>query len=190
MTSLDRAVYTGVYGRADRKRPRALERKGRGPATAAGGLRARLMAPTTQEQTIHLNEQANPEGRVLITTLDEDRFFLPCAQAVEACKMHMSRKLWFDELDAMFVRVQKWATEHREQVHAAYAAPREGHVVIFIVPKSASFDLDLGAKATDLDIELAQQYPMIPSEVMQVPGQTPQQLSTFVKPGSAKTLYG
>lgn len=148
------------------------------------------MATKAKDQVVRLDEKANPEGRVLITTQDEDRFSLPCAQAVEACRVHISRKVWFDELDSMLVRVKEWAGSHANLVQAVYAAPREGHVVIFVVPKSEHYDLDLGAKLSDLDLELAQQFHVIASEVMQVPGKTQQQLATFVNPSTAKPLYG
>src|SRR4051794_13615317 len=119
------------------------------------------MSTETKPQTVHLNEQANPQGRVLITTQDEDRFGLPCAQAVEACKMHINRKVWFDELDALLVRVRQWGAEHAGRVHAIHAAAREGRVVLFVVPQSDRYDLELGSSLTDLDIELAQQFQVI-----------------------------
>ncbi len=148
------------------------------------------MATTTKPSVVHLNEQTSAQARVLVTTQDEDRFSLPCAQAVEACKMHISRKVWFDELDAMLVRVNHWAGEQQNAVHAVFAAPREGRVVIFVVPRSDQYDRDLGARITDLDLELAQQFQVITSEVMQVPGKTPALLATFVNPETAKTIYG
>lgn len=148
------------------------------------------MATKTTQPLLHLNEQTNPQTRVLVTTQDEDRFSLPCAQAVEACKMHISRKVWFDELDAMLVRVHQWAADHAALVHAVHAAPREGRVVIFVVPKTDLYDRKLGAEITELDIELAQQFQVITSEVMQVPGKTPEQLATFVNPDVAKIIYG
>jgi hypothetical protein len=147
------------------------------------------MATQSSSQTLHLDEKANPQGRVLVTPQDEDRFTLPCAQAVEACKLHVSRKLWFDELDSMLVRVRDWAGQHQDRIHSVYAAPREGHVVIFVVPKSDTYDLDLGSQLTDLDIELAQQFQVISTEVMQIPGKTTQQLASFVNPDMAKTVY-
>lgn len=148
------------------------------------------MAGATKTPTVHLDEKANPEGRVLVTAQDEDRFIVTCAQAVAACKVHISQKVWFDELDALLVRVRDWARHHADKVHAAYASPREGHIVLFVVPKSEQYDLDLGAKLTDLDIELGQQFQVIDTEVMQVPGKTPEHLSTFVKVEAAKQLYG
>jgi len=148
------------------------------------------MAGTTKATTIHLDEQANPEGRVLVTAQDEDSFCVTCAQAVAACKMHISQKVWYDELDALLVKVRDWARQYAEKVHAVYASPREGHIVVFVVPKSDQYDLALGGKLTDLDIELAQTFKIIDTEVMQVPGKKPDQLATFVNVDSAKRLYG
>jgi hypothetical protein len=139
---------------------------------------------------IQLNARANPQGRVLITSQDEDRFILPCVQAVEACRVHISQKVWFDELDAMFILVQQWARKHADLVHSVYAAPREGRVVLFVVPKGSTYDHALGARLTDLDLELARDFRVIRCEVLQIPGKTPHQLATFVDPRLAKILYG
>ena len=148
------------------------------------------MAGTTKTSTIHLDEQANPEGRVLVTAQDEDRFCVTCAQAVAACKMHISQKVWFGELDALLVKVRDWATQNATQVCAVYASPREGHIVLFVVPRSKQYDLDLGSKLTDLDVALSQHFQVIEAEVMQVPGNTPQELATFVNVNAGKKVYG
>ena len=148
------------------------------------------MASTTKTPTVHLDERANPEGRVLVTAQDEDRFIVTCAQAVAACKMQISNKVWFDELDALLVRVRDWSAQNSARVHAVYASPREGRIVIFVIPKSDQYDLELGNKLTDLDMELAQNFQIIDTEVMQVPGKLPDQLATFVNVESAKRLHG
>jgi hypothetical protein len=149
-----------------------------------------MSAQTTKPETIQLNEQAEPERRVLITTQDEDRFSLPCGEAVRACKVHMNRKVWFDELDSMLVRVGKWASDNKEIVKACYAAPREGRVVIFVLPMTPSYDRKLGALLTELDLELAQNFQVIDSAVMQVPGDPPDRLATFVNTQAAKKIHG
>ncbi len=148
------------------------------------------MAGTTKASTVHLDERANPEGRVLVTAQDEDRFIVTCAQAVAACKMHISQKVWFGELDALLVTVRDWATQNASQVRAVYASPREGHIVLFVVPKSKQYDLDLGTKLTDLDVALSQQFQVIEAEVMQVPGNTAEELATFVNVDAGKQVYG
>lgn len=148
------------------------------------------MATKASASTLHLNERTDADRAVLVTTADEDRFSLPCAQAVEACKVHISREVWFDELESMFARVREWCEQHKDRVRACHAAARGGVVVVFVVPHSTQYDRDLGSLLTDLDIELAQQYQVIESEVLQVPGDTPERLATFVQPGAAKTIYG
>ena len=77
-----------------------------------------------------------------------------------------------------------------EWFRAVYASPREGHIVLFVVPKSKQYDLGLGAKLTDLDVALSQQFQVIDAEVMQVPGNTPEELATFVNVDAGKQVYG
>lgn len=134
-------------------------------------------------------DAAEAERRVLVTTEDEDRFSLTCAQAIEACKIHTSRKVWFEELRSLFSQVNEWAIKNQSAVRCCYAQPRAGLVAIFIIPIKDSFDFDLADKIADLDLELSQEFPLVPAEVLQIPGNE-DGLQTFVDTHTAKHLYG
>lgn len=144
----------------------------------------------TKNRTTPLQlDAAEAERRVLVTTEDEDRFSLTCAQAIEACKIHTSKKVWFEELRSLFSQVNEWAIENKASVRACYAQPRAGLVAVFIVPVKGAFDFELARKIADLDLDLSQEFPLVPAEVLQIPS-SEDGLRTFVDSDTAKRLYG
>lgn len=147
------------------------------------------MAIKNRTKTIQL-DAAEAERQVVVTTEDEDRFSLTCAQAIEACKIHTSRKVWFEELRSLFLHVNGWAIKNKDHVRSCYAQPRAGLVAIFIIPIKDSFDFDLADQIADLDLELSQEFPLVPAEVLQIPGGEEDGLRTFVDSDIAKHLYG
>lgn len=147
------------------------------------------MTLKTNQDAIRLSA-AEAERQVIITPEDQDRFVLTCDQAIAACKIHSSRKVWFEELGRLFFHVNHWAIQHQDRVLACYAAPRGGQVVVFVIPKSDHFSFDLADLVVDLDIEITQKFQSIPAEVLQIPGASNSQFNSFVDPKIAKHLYG
>ena len=146
------------------------------------------MQNTAQKTPIQLSA-ADADRQVVITQEDEDRFSLTCAQAIEACKFHTNRKIWFEELASLFGFVQSWIKDNLPKVNSCYAAPRGGQVVIFIVPTAKSFDFELSDALADLSLALSEKFQQISSDVMQIPGKDPQHLQTFLDVKVAKILH-
>jgi hypothetical protein len=144
---------------------------------------------TTAHKTPIQISSSDPNRQVVITQEDEDRFSLTCAQAIEACKIHTNRKVWFEELASLFEHVRVWVEKNKAIVHACYAVPRAGQVVIFIVPAADSFDFSLSDSLADLSLEISEKFQLIAAEVLQIPGKDPDHLQTFLNAKVAKTLH-
>lgn len=146
------------------------------------------MTNISQKSAILLSA-AEPDRQVIVTPEDEDRFGLTCAQAIEACKIHTNSKVWFEELTSLFQYIHDWAQKKTALVHACYATPHAGQVVIFVVPVADSFDVQLSDLLADLNLEICEKFQLIAAEILQIPGKDTAHLGTFLNSKVAKTLY-
>ncbi len=139
---------------------------------------------------IHL-DATDTERQVFITGENEDRFILPVPEAVRHIQVGESRSIWNDELNAMLSMVYEWCRQPDKQKHivGCHAAPCDGSITIFVVPARGRFDFDLADEITELGIRLSKDYPLIPSNVFQIPGNSPDDLAQFVDTRIAITLY-
>lgn len=138
---------------------------------------------------IHIDSD-DEDRRVVVSTEKEDRFVMSCRRAAEACKLGNSRDVWLEELNSMLLYVREWARRNESLLEACYAAPREGQIVIFVVPRADHFDFDLSEKLTDLDLEVAEKFQACPCDLLQIPAKTPEALENFVNLKEAAHIYG
>ncbi len=124
---------------------------------------------------IHLKD-SDGDRQVVIET-PYDRFLMSCVRAVEACA---SRQAWQDEFTALVDRLKEWVESSKGRVRACYLSPGDGHISVFFVPSSDTYDFDLGDALNDLEVELATNFKVVPTEVLQIPGDTSERLEAFV----------
>lgn len=105
---------------------------------------------------------------VLFTSETEDRFLMSCREAVRAANIGASAVVIVDEIREFVNEVGEWVVAEGTRIAECYIAPREGQLVVFVVPKSHKYDFDLSDALTDLDLRITQKY-RIPCEVMQIP---------------------
>lgn len=127
---------------------------------------------------------------VVVEAKDEDRFVMTCQQAAEACARGNRQIEWQSQFEKILTLVHAWATKAKGRVRACFVSPREGQLAIFAVPASDAFDPDLADMISDLDMEIAKRFELCQCEVLQIPGQTPEALATFLNPSEALQIYG
>jgi len=100
---------------------------------------------------------------------DENRFLLTAREAAGASAQTQNDKELLKEFNDLLIRVHAWCENHADSVVAAYVYGRNGllNVVICTVGEHYRFDLD--DAVTDLDLSLAQHYPSLASQVIQIP---------------------
>lgn len=135
----------------------------------------------TNNDQVHL-DASEKDKQVFITSENEDRFYVPMPEAVRRIQIGESRHAWNDELNAMLVAVHQWAchTKARDCIKECYAAPCDGTITIYVVPATGRFDFNLANQITDLDLRLARDFQAVPTEIIQIPGDTDDCLMQFV----------
>lgn len=130
----------------------------------------------SQGETIRVDESA-AASQVLFTTLNEDRFVLSCAQAVAAVTLGLGANAIREEILGLLDHATKQFRQHRSQIRSVHAMLRQAELVFFVVPAKDTYDSDLGEKLSDIDIDLARLFQIVPSGVQQIPAES---MSMFI----------
>lgn len=114
-------------------------------------------------------DESDSSSRVVFTPEDNDLFVLTCAQAVRAVKVGMNTGAFAHEVSELIQFVSSSLNKHKERIADCYAMPRHGELTFFVVAKSKTYDHDLAATLSQIDIKMAEKFQLIPSGVQQIP---------------------
>jgi hypothetical protein len=149
------------------------------------------MTETTTKQSSPVQLKAEHGSRqVVITTEQEDRFVMSCANAVEACLRHKSEKIVRSDIEKMIAHSRAWSAERGERISAAFIGPHESKITVFVVPKSEGFDFDLAEEVAELAHDLSRTYQAVWSDALEVPGGDDESLRTFIDFETVIPIYG
>lgn len=90
-------------------------------------------------------------------------------EVAEASKLNHNFDLWYANFQATIARVHKWCVEHTDQLRLALVDIRSNKVLFYFVPHSDHYNLALGDRMTDLEIELEGSAGIGYVESLQVP---------------------
>lgn len=121
----------------------------------------------TAAKPIHLTFRSVEQ--VVVEPDDNDRFVTTAAEAARACQQAQATKEFQDEFKAFLSHIHGWCTAHGKEVESGYVDIGDGGLRVNICMKSDDFDFDFDDLITELDIELAQQFPKCIAEVTQIP---------------------
>ena len=140
-----------------------------------------------QTDAIRLQAGRDDDRQIIIHPADNDLFVATGKQVIEACRLHISVDVWFQELSAMLQEVRSWAQKRGSQVRSCFCVPRGTRVILFFVPATPQFDFDLADALAILNGELVKGFNVGMIEVRQIPWD---ELDRFLNTDKAKLVYG
>jgi hypothetical protein len=127
-------------------------------------------------------------GTVLVTTDDEDRFFLTAQHAVKACQDYHRRTEASKNFKAFFiVPLYEWCNAHARQVSACYIPFPETHIQVFVIGTSKEYDFELGKEVSALELRLAKEGWRI--NILQLPLSGQEDLQAYFDIDGALQVY-
>lgn len=115
---------------------------------------------------------------------------LSCKETIQAVQSGLGDIAFHAELKELIKHLKGWVESRAANLHSCYLASRDGELVVFTVPKSSQYDRDLADELTALDVTLANKFQYWRCQVVQVPGETPTGLASFLDQDKALLLYG
>lgn len=151
----------------------------------------RLMADLMRndEGAVQL-DLADGDRPVTISLENQDRILRTCQWAVEACKLGLGRDVVLRELGSLCLHIKKWAETNSSSITRCFASPRDNQVGIYVVPRSGRFDFGLSDRLTELDLELATKFQMVPCDVLQVPERDTDTMEFLRQSSLMISIYG
>lgn len=149
------------------------------------------MAATTQKsvsQALHLNFQSVQQ--VVVTGNDGDRWVTTVREAAQACRSALDQEAWQHEFEGFLGKIHQWATQHAQDVSAAFVGVSSEGLTGVIVTKGQEYRQDLDDAITALDIELAKNFPSCRADVLQSPEGEPETRIPYISLERAVQVYG
>jgi hypothetical protein len=109
--------------------------------------------------------------QVLVVADDGDRFFTTAREAARACKQADNDREFNEQFNSFLRRLHEWSLAHEKDVSALYVTVADSGLNVVACLESDEYKFDFEDSIVDLDIELAEKFPLCPAEVMQVPKQ-------------------
>lgn len=137
------------------------------------------------QKPIHLDFRS--EQQVVVIPDDKDRFITTAAEAARACKSAENDSDWNRQWNDFLAHIHAWCKEHSSVVLAGYVSVGDSALNVLICTVDEEYNFDFEDTISDLDIDLANRFPLVSSEVMQIPNQAG---LTSELPDEALFVYG
>lgn len=130
------------------------------------------------------------DGQVMVTSKDQDIFFVSAEKATEACSNHIRQ----EERVARFkteiiLPIARWCEAHKDRVSACYVLVPESAVLpVYVVGASERYDFHLAELLSDFALRFEEQGWSV--HLSQIPQCEPEQLCGFFNPENAIQVYG
>ncbi|MEX0716151.1 MAG: hypothetical protein WD066_06175 [Planctomycetaceae bacterium] len=125
--------------------------------------------------------------QVVVVADDEDRFVTTAGEAARACKRAADDQEFIAQFRAFLARVHEWCEIHSAAVEKGFVTITDGGLHVLLCLANPNYDFDLEDELVELDLELADDFPLCTAEVLQVPKQ--QALATELS-SEALLVYG
>jgi len=86
--------------------------------------------------------------------------------------------------------INQWADGNMSVVQKVFVAPVEKGLRVFVMVRGSHFSFDITDSMTDLDLQLAKEFSAIPFDLVQIPSDPTNELSSFFSPEGAVQAYG
>jgi hypothetical protein len=128
------------------------------------------MAKTrTKPKPIRLHFEST--NQVMVVPDDEDRFFTTESEAARACKQVERSRDWSQQWNDFLVHVNRWCEAHKGDIEAGYVTVGDSALNVLLFLRRPDYDFGLEDGIADLDLELAEKFPLCTAEVLQIPNQ-------------------
>jgi len=118
---------------------------------------------------IHLDFRS--KETVVVVPDDEDRFVTTAGRAALACRQAAASKEWDAQWNNFLVFVHQWCEVQGEKVKSGYVSVGDTGLNVIICIASKDYDFSIEDAIVELDIALANQFPLCIADVMQIPDQ-------------------
>jgi hypothetical protein len=102
----------------------------------------------------------------------------------------LDQKEWTEEFKAFLSHIHEWAQQHSDVVSAAFVGVSSEGLTGVIVTKGPEYRTDLDDEITDLDIQLADQFPACRADILQSPEGEPEGRIPYISLERAVQVYG
>jgi hypothetical protein len=141
----------------------------------------------TEAKTSAIQVDARDERNVMFTPRDEDRFFMSCERTIKAVQHGAGALAIRDEIEGLMKFLASELTKEAGKINSCFASPRDGRLMICVVPKGQKIDFVLGDRLAALDLEIAEKFQALTCDVLQIPEDT---IDQFVNMETAWPIYG
>ncbi len=118
--------------------------------------------------------------KVVVEPDDRSSYRMLVRQVIDACHLWNQQIEAQDRLtDELLPRLQKWVTEHAQHLDSAFLAPRDTGL-LFVIMCNGPYDWSLEDPLTDLDVQLASEFPDFWLDVLETPLLDDDGLEAFV----------
>lgn len=107
--------------------------------------------------------------KVVVEPDDQDRFVTTVQDAARACKSAQVGTEWQAQFENFLARVHEWCEARKDRIDSSFVDVGDGGLRVNVCTSMADFDFDFEDEVTELDIELARDFPHCISEVSQIP---------------------
>jgi hypothetical protein len=133
-------------------------------------------------QGVHVIDGKHEAHRLYRVITEDDGVVERTAREVAlGSKMWQGFDLWRENVKATVQRVRRWCGAHASSIRFSLVDIRADKMLIYFVPDSQRYDLELGAAMTELEVELGGSAGVGYVETLQVPYRS---LDRFVGPKS------
>jgi hypothetical protein len=127
--------------------------------------------------------------QVVVTPENEDRFVLTSKDAAQACRTGLDLESWKSQFKAFLGHINQWCEEQGERVARCYVGPSSEGLTVVVVTRGPEYQFDFDDVITQLDIELAREFPDCRADVLQSEDDDLDNLVPYISPSKAIVIY-
>lgn len=144
---------------------------------------------TTEQGKGQLIRLSHTDGNVIVEPEDEDRFVMTAQSAVMACKDHQRYQEAIRAFKQAFLQpLIEWCASHSGKVQACYVPFPSGHIQVFVIGSSPTYDFDLGRAVAALELKLFDAG-WQPVSIVLLPSAATEDLPTYFNMEGAIEVY-
>ena len=128
------------------------------------------------------------ETQVIVVPDDKDRFITTAGEAARACQQAENGIEWNRQWQEFLSYLNNWCRSHKDSISACYVSVGDSEINVLLCTSFESYNFDLEDVIAELDIDLATHFPVVSSEVIQIPNQP--SLTSELPATEAVLVYG
>ena len=129
------------------------------------------------------------ERTVVVVPEDEDRFVVTSKEAARACRRVADEQEWKTEFNSFLTNVHDWCKKHSGSLDGAYLSFGDEGLKLFLATDGEEYDFSLDDEVARFSIDLANEFPGCPVDVLHVPNASLRDFRSFFSPSTAIQLY-